>query len=105
MSCGSVCGFLFVFLPLETKEQFQAVRAIVVVTVCQDDKVQIKERAERQHLETSAKKQKKEKGPARRKSHATRTRMNAHLRDKKHTTRLLVDAQASAARQKWLIKK
>lgn len=105
MSRGSVCGFLFVFLLLETKEQFQAVRAIVVVTVCQDDKVQIKERAERQHLETSAKKQKKEKGPARRKSHATRTRMNAHLRDKKHTTRLLVDAQASAARQKWLIKK
>lgn len=102
MSRGSVRGFLFVFLPLETKEQFQAVRAIVVVTVCQDDKVQIKERAEEQHLETSAKKNKrKKKGPARRKSHATRTRMNAHLRDKQHTTRLLVDAQASAARQKW----
>lgn len=61
MSRGSVRGFLFVFLPLETKEQFQAVRAIVVVTVCQDDKVQIKERAEEQHLETSAKKNKRKK--------------------------------------------
>lgn len=61
MSRGSVRGFLFVFLPLETKEQFQAVRAIVVVTVCQDDKVQIKERAEEQHLETSAKKNERKK--------------------------------------------
>lgn len=91
----------FFFLPLETKGQFQAVRAVVVVTVCQDDKVQIKQRAEKQHLETSAKKQKKETRQARRKSHATHTRMHAHLRDKQHTTRLLVDTQVSAIRQKW----
>lgn len=70
MSRGSVRGFLFVFLPLETKEQFQAVRAIVVVTVCQDDKVQIKERAEEQHLETSAKKNKRKKREEKAMQHA-----------------------------------